>query len=449
MKPDARGAAWDILCLVEAAKQADLVLERGLRSPGLKPLDRAFITELVYGVLRRRSYLDWAIGRFSTHRRRQSVKLKNLLRLGAYQILFLDRVPASAAVNESVRLAKTLGEGAIAGFVNAVLRAMARAETIPLPAPADDPVLHLSVKYSHPEWLVKRWLPRLGAERTAALCAANNEIPPVTVRVNTLRTTRDALSAELKRAGIEVTYCRVSSSGLMLRGVAHLTELPAYQRGDFYVQDEAAQLVGLAVNPKPGERILDACAAPGGKSTHLAELMGDRGEVVAADAGAKRLERIVENAGRLSLASIRPIVADLTGDPAPLGKAPYDRILVDAPCSGLGILRRNPEAKWYKAEAVIGTMAAAQLKILAAVAPLLKHGGLLVYSTCTTEPEENEAVIGAFLAGHPDFRNVSLQSLWPESPELITPEGYLNTLLNPYQMDQFFAAKLIRATKGA
>ncbi|MBI3812184.1 MAG: 16S rRNA (cytosine(967)-C(5))-methyltransferase RsmB [Nitrospirae bacterium] len=448
MKADARRAAWDILCLVESAKQTDLILERELRSPVLNPLDRAFITELVYGVLRRRGSLDWAIGRFTTHRSRQSVKLKNLLRLGAYQILFLDRVPASAAVNESVRLAKTLGEKAIAGFVNAVLRAMVRAETIPLPDPAEDPILHISVKYSHPEWLVKRWIPRLGMEKTIALCAANNEIPPVTVRVNTLRTTRDALSAELKRAGIDVTPCAVSSAGLMLRGVAHLTDLPAYQRGEFYVQDEAAQLIGFAVAPKPGERILDACAAPGGKSTHLAELTGDRGEIVAADAGAKRMERMVENAGRLGLTSIRPVAADLTRGTAVLGDAPYDRILVDAPCSGLGILRRNPEAKWYKSEAVIGTMAALQNKILDQVAPRLKPGGVLVYSTCTTEPEENEAVVGSFLTRHPDFRLESLQSLWPESG-LITSEGTLNTLLNPYQMDHFFAARLISETKGA
>jgi 16S rRNA (cytosine967-C5)-methyltransferase len=434
---------------VESARQADAVLEQGLRRPNLKPLDRAFITELVYGILRRRGYLDWAIGRFTTHaHRRQSVKLKNLLRLGAYQILFLDRVPGSAAVNESVRLAKALGEGAIAGFVNAVLRAMTRAETIPLPDPADDPILHLSVKYSHPEWLVRRWLPRLGPERTVALCDANNEIPPVTVRVNPLRTTREALAAELKRTGIEVTHCRVSSSGLMLRGVAHLTDLPAYQRGDFYVQDEAAQLVGLAVDPRPGERILDACAAPGGKSTHLAELMGDRGEVVAADAGAKRLKRIVENAGRLGLTSIRPVAADVTGDLSALGQTPYDRILVDAPCSGMGILRRNPDAKWYKTAAVIGTMAALQIKILDRAATLLKHGGVLVYSTCTTEPEENENVVGSFLARHSDFRLESLRPLWPESPGLVTPEGYLNTILNPYQMDHFFATKLIKQPKG-
>lgn len=285
-------------------------------------------------------------------------------------------------------------------------------------------------------------------EKTIALCAANNEIPPVTVRVNPMRTTRDALSAELKRAGIDVTSCRISSSGLMLRGVAHLTELPAYQRGDFYVQDEAAQLVGFAVAPKPGERILDACAAPGGKSTHLAELMSDRGEVVAADAGTKRLERIVENARRLGLTSIRPVAADVTRDLAAFGDTPYDRILVDAPCSGLGVLRRNPEAKWYKTEAVIGKMAALQLKILDQVAPTLKPGGMLVYSTCTTEPEENEAVVGSFLARHPDFRLESLQSLWPESG-LVTPEGTLNTRVNLYQMDHFFAARLIRATKGA
>ena len=393
--------------------------------------------------MRRRGYLDWAIGRFTTHRRRQSVKLKNLLRLGAYQILFLDRVPASAAVNESVRLAKTLGEGAVGGFVNAVLRAMTRAETIPLPDPADDPVLHLSVQYSHPEWLIKRWLARMGWDRTAALCDADNQIPPVTVRVNPLRTAREALTTELKSAGIEVTSCRISPAGLMLRGVANLTELPAYQRGEFYIQDEAAQLIGFAVAPKTGERILDACAAPGGKSTHLAELMGDRGEVVAADADVKRLGRIIENAGRLGLSSVRPVTADLTRDSAALGNRPCDRILVDAPCSGLGVLRRNPEAKWYKTEAVIKTMAERQLKILETVAPTLKPGGVLVYSTCTTEPEENEEVVGAFLSRHPDFRPESLRSLWPDSG-LVTPEGYLNTILNPYQMDHFFAAQLIK-----
>jgi 16S rRNA (cytosine967-C5)-methyltransferase len=427
----------------------DLLMDRRLRSPHLIPLDRAFITELVYGVLRQRAYLDWVVGLFSSHvRRRQSVKLKNLLRLGAYQLLFLDRVPASAAVNESVRMARTFGGKAVAGFVNAALRAMARADVIPLPDAGRDPILHLSVKYSHPEWLVRRWLHRLGPERTAALCAANNEIPPVTVRVQSLRITREALRVELSREGIEVSPCRVSNVGLMLRGVADLSRLSAYQRGDFYVQDEAAQLVGLAVDPKRGERILDACAAPGGKSTHLAELMGDRGEVTAADADPARLKRVVENAQRLGLASVRPIVADLTRSGGALENHSYDRILVDAPCSGLGILRRNPEAKWYKTESPIGAMALLQMKILDRIAALLKPGGVLVYSTCTTEPEENENLIGAFLAGHPDFRTASLQEDFAENPDLVSPEGYLQTVLNLYQMDHFFAAKLIKQSEG-
>jgi len=424
-------------------------LERALSATDLSPLDRAFITELVYGVLRRRGYLDWVIGRFSARaRQRQSIKLKNLLRLGSYQLLFLDRVPASAAVDESVRLAKAFGGKAVAGFVNAVLRAVTRAETIPLPDPTDDPVLHISVKHSHPEWLVKRWLRRLGPERTVALCIANNEIPPVTVRVNSLRTSREALAAELKSEGIEVTPCRVSTAGLKLRGVADLRQLSAYQRGDFYIQDEAAQLVGFTVDPTPGERLLDACAAPGGKSTHLAELMGDRGEITAADADPKRLERIVQNASRLGLGSVRPIAVDATRSLEALGKVPYDRVLVDAPCSGLGILRRNPEAKWYKNETSIGKMAAFQSSILDRVAPRLKPGGVLVYSTCTTEPEENEELIGAFLAGHRDFRIDSQRTVWFDTPELVTPEGYLSTLLNPYQMDQFFVAKLTKQSKG-
>jgi len=425
-------------------------MERALGASDLSPLDRAFITELVYGVLRRRGYLDWAIGRFAARaRQRQSVKLKNLLRLGSYQLLFLDRVPASAAVDESVRLAKTFGGKSVAGFVNAVLRALTRAETIPLPDPSDDPVLHISVKYSHPEWLVKRWLGRLGPERTVALCVANNEIPPVTVRVNSLRAAREALAAELKGEGIEATPCRVSSAGLMLRGVADLRQLAAYRRGAFYIQDEAAQLVGFTVDPKPGERLLDACAAPGGKSTHLAELMGDRGEITAADADPKRLERVAQNAARLGLGSVRPVAVDATRSLEALGRVLYDRILIDAPCSGLGILRRNPEAKWYKTEALIGRLAALQSKILDRVSPRLKPGGVLVYSTCTTEPEENEEVIGAFLAGHREFRVDSLRTFWSEAPELVTPEGYLDTVLNSCQMDNFFAAKLIKQSEGA
>jgi len=426
----------------------DLLLDRRLRSPHLKLPDRALTTELVYGVLRRRAYLDWVVGLFSSRVRRQSVKLKNLLRLGAYQLLFLDRVPASAAVNESVYMARTFGGAAVAGFVNATLRAVTRAETIPLPDAGRDPILHLSVKYSHPDWLVKRWLDRLGPERTAALCAANNEIPPVTIRVQSLRTTREALQAELEQQGIPVSPCRVSRSGLKLRGVADLSRLSAYRRGDFYIQDEAAQLIGFAVDPKRGERILDACAAPGGKSTHLAELMGDHGEVTAADANPARLKRVVENARRLGLASIRTIVADTSRSGGALKSRSYDRILVDAPCSGLGILRRHPEGKWYKTESVIGTMALLQANILNRVAPLLKPGGVLVYSTCTTETEENENLIETFLAGHPDFRIEALHAKFAGKPDLVTPEGYLQTVMNPYQMDHFFAVKLIKQSEG-
>jgi len=360
----------------------------------------------------------------------------------------MNRVPTSAAVNESVLLARQFGGTAIAGFVNAVLRAIAREPTMPLPDLNRDPVLHLSIKYSHPEWLVRRWLNRHGPERTAALCAANNEIPPVTVRVQPLRTTPEALRAELEREGIEVTPCRISNVGLVLRRTKDLGRLPAYRKGEFYVQDEAAQLVGFIVDPKPGESVLDACAAPGGKSTHLAELMGDRGEVVAADVDSTRLERIVENAGRLGLTAIRPMVADATRPGNFLADRRFDRILVDAPCSGLGIIRRNPEAKWYKSEDLIRSMAVLQSSILNRVAPLLKPGGILVYSTCTTELEENENVVGAFLTEHPDFRISPLQAEYSENPVMVTAEGYLQTIFNPYQMDHFFAARLIKRSEG-
>lgn len=439
---------------VQSAKRADPVLEQALTHRGLSRLDRAFITELVYGVLRQQGYLDWILSQRTRHPgSKLAPRLRNLLRMGAYQILFLSKVPASAAVNESVKLAKTIGGKPVAAFVNAILRDIARNRTFSFPDSETDPVAHVATRYSHPPWMVRRWVGRYGLDRTIRLCRANNTQAPLTIRANRFRTTRDDLAQALAMEGTRSEPCPVAPEGLRLKGIASgsglsLSNLTSYRRGEFYVQDEAAQMISLILGPKPQERILDACAAPGGKATQIAELMENRGEIIALDVSESRLARLRQNIKRLGYTIIKPMVADATQDLCHLGAGSLDRILVDAPCSGLGLLRRNPEGKWKKTEGLIGHYSSIQQQILRQVAPLLKPGGVLVYSTCTTEPEENEHVVDAFLKEHPEFR---VEGLWEMLPEvaagLITAEGAFNTVLNPFEMDQFYAARLIKGRR--
>lgn len=415
--------------------------------PTLSAVDRALAQELFYGVLRHRSALDWRLAACST--RRWSLltpTVQTVLRLGAYQLLFSDRIPPHAAVHESVSLAKVMaGEGDV-GFCNAVLRALDRRKgELVVPDLLDHPIDHLTAEYSHPVWLVRRWLKRFGLQRTLAFCRSNNAIAPTTLRVNSLRVTRERLVEVLAKEGVVTQPSRVSPHGLVLK-TGNPASPRAFAQGWYYVQDEAAQLVALAVNPQPGERILDACAAPGGKSLHLAELMGDRGEIVAVDASAERLALVEENCRRLGVKSVRTVAADLSHptEAAALGR--FDRILIDAPCTGLGVLRRHPEAKWHKTEALIVRFAAKQRAILDAVGPLLKPGGVLVYSTCSTEREENEERVEAFLRTHAGWTVEDLRGVLPAAAApLVTPQGYFSTLGNSLDMDQFFAARLINA----
>ena len=409
----------------------------------MSTVDRSLLTELFYGVLRHRAALDWRLAACSQRPlARLAPPTLTLLRLGAYQLLFLSRVPASAAVNETVTLTKRLSAPTDVGFVNAVLRALdRRRHELVVPDLLERPLDHLTAEYSHPVWLVRRWLKRFGVQRTLHLCRANNAIPPMTLRVNTLVTTRERLLDVLRQEGVEAASCAVSPQGVVIRGTPPTATRP-FAQGWYYVQDEAAQLVGLAVAPRSGERVLDACAAPGGKSIHLAELMGDHGEVVAADVKPDRLGLVAENCRRMGIKSVRTAAADLTqaSDVARLGR--FDRILVDAPCTGLGVLRRHPEAKWHKTEGLIARYAATQRAILDRVAPLLTPGGVLVYSTCSTEREENEEVVTEFLRRHRGWVSDDLRVVLPAAAaSLVTPQGHLLTLGNAWDMDCFFAAR--------
>jgi 16S rRNA (cytosine967-C5)-methyltransferase len=359
-------------------------------------------------------------------------------------------VPVSAAVDETVKLAKQLGAAPVAGFVNAVLRGIARDRQVPFPDPKADPAGHAAARYSHPDWLVKRWIGRWGIEETIRVCEADNQPAPLTVRANRTRLTRDELKKSLLAEGIPSEYCAVAPEGLRLLTAesewnGSLGNLESHRRGDFYVQDEAAQLVGLLLDPRPGERVLDVCAAPGGKTTHLAELMRNRGEIIALDIDESRLRLLSQNLKRLGHTAVRVRKRDAAADLTGLAAGSFDRILVDAPCSGLGLLRRNPEGKWKKTEALIGRYESVQRRILEQAAPLLKPGGILVYSTCTTEPEENENTVGAFRSAHPRFKIQSPGEVLPEAASgLITPEGFLDTRPNPFRMDLFFAARMVR-----
>lgn len=443
----ARAVALEALLAVERGQVfADEALESRCRNAGLDVRDRALALELVYGVLRRQNTLDWRLDYVATKpMAKLPARVRIALRLGAYQVLHLDRIPPAAAVNASVALVKTGDLSAHwPGFVNAVLRALIRRPAPPLPDPVTDPVRALSIQHACPEWLVERWIARLGLAGAERLCRATTVIPPLTIRTNTLRISRDALAAQLARLGHDVRPTRVSPVGLILDKGGAVTELPLFRDGAFYVEDEAAQLIPLILDPQPGETVLDVCAAPGGKTTHVAALMRNRGEIIAVDRTAARLRLLKDNCRRLGVDIVRPLCTDATAlATSPLRGRLFDRILVDAPCSGLGVLRRHPEGKWRKGPSTLSRHQALQRRLLEAVSRLLRPGGILVYSTCSSEPEENELMINQFCSARTEFRRESVAAWLPrQGSSLVTSLGDLSTASNDDSMDMFYAARL-------
>jgi 16S rRNA (cytosine967-C5)-methyltransferase len=405
------------------------------------------LTELVYGTLRWRGRLDRCIERHTPRSLRFfSVWTRNALRLGAYQILFLTRIPPSAAVNESVALAKQKEGPKPAGLVNAVLRKIAAEREQPLRLLPDDPAERIAIEQSHPVWLVRRWVERYGPKEAEDLCRSNNAPPPLTVRVNRIKTDRDRLRARLEAAGVRVSVGRCSEDALLLEGRVRLDSLKAFREGQFTIQDEAAQLVTRILDPQPGETVLDACAAPGGKTTHIAERMQNRGSIIAVDKEKGRIARLNDNIARHGAPIIQTHCADITFPGRLRNSGRVDRMLVDAPCSGTGVLRRNPEGKWLKREKDLIRFQALQRRILDGAAPMLRPGGILVYSTCSTEPEENALAVRGFLDNRPEFQVQDIRPyLPPPAAGLVTAEGFLDTALNPFGMDGFFVARFVKA----
>ncbi len=430
-----------------AGAYADLLLHSQLARSGLGPVDRAFATELVYGTLRWRGRIDYLLGRFLD---RPLDRVEGIaataLRLGAYQILFNDRVPTSAAVDEAVRCARAAGAERVTGLVNAVLRKLSQHHASePLPGLDSDPLGHLMHAQSLPAWIAARWLELYGPAEAAALAAACTETPPLTVRANPHHGELGELIEELRAAFPDAQPCRFARYGVVLGRRGNATALPSFLAGRFTVQDEASQLVIGLLDPQPGERVLDTCAAPGGKATAIAERVGMYGSVLALDRHAGRLDLVRRAARRLQLGRLECRAFDATLDLAELApEGGFDRVLVDAPCSGLGSLRRNPDARWRVRPTDPARLAEVQKALLARASGVLRRGGALVYSTCTLLPEENEAVVESFLRESPQFVLTPPSEAPEEVRELVDGRGYLRCWPHRHDTDGFFAARLER-----
>ena len=403
--------------------------------------DRALAFNLVFGVLRWQSLLDWTIRQFlSKPGKSLDPAVSHLLRMGLYQIRHLDRIPPSAAINTAVRLAKIHAPRGSSGLVNAVLRNILRSDALPEPDPDKMPEeAFLAVSTSHPAWLVRRYLDRFGPEETRALLQANNTPPPLTLRVNTRKTDRTALMDRLSTAGIAVEETRFSPVGVRISGpVGPVTDLPGFAEGHFAVQDEASQVVGLLAAPKAGERVLDACAGRGGKSFHLAEQAGAR--VWAMEPHGGRLAEAQVEMKRLGADNLEWVRGDLL-TALPFGPGSFDLVLVDAPCSNLGVIRRRPDVKWNKTDASIRESAALQLSLLRAASRLVKPEGRIVYAVCTVTGEETMGVTDPFWMEDFDFGLRPASLFLPESADsLIDRDGVVRSWPHRHGTDGFYAA---------
>ena len=415
-----RRLAWDVLQAVAAGAYADVALERVLRVRELKPSDRGLVTELAYGAIRQRRYLDaWLDLLGKVPALKQPPKLRWLLHVGLYQLLLMERIPDSAAVNTAVELAKaSKGLTRLAPVVNGMLRAALRAreagETLQLP---NNGAARLAQAHSLPDWFTQLLIEWRGAEGAAAVASACNRVPELDLRVNRLRSSTALVQQALAVAGISSEPILDCPDGLRISGHSgDLRHWPGYAEGHWCVQDCSAQWIAPLLDPKPGDRILDACAAPGGKATHLAELVGDQAEIWAVDRSPGRLKRVAANAARLGLGSINALAADASNllEERPKWRESFQRILIDAPCSGLGTLARHPDARWRVTPQSIRGLLLQQQALLDGLLPLLAPEGALVYATCTIHPDENQAQVQALLKRHPNLRLEQESQRWPD-----------------------------------
>ncbi len=436
-----RGTAVKILNRVERTDAyLDKLLDNELRSGDLPDVDKGLLTELVHGVLRWQNKLDWVLNGFSHGNFAKSeINVKNALRVGLYQILFLERIPHAAAVNEAVEFIKRIRGDKPAGLVNAVLRNIIRnLESIRYPDPANDEVQYLSVMFSHPHWMVKRWVGRFGGEETQKLLSVNNERPPLTLRINKLKTEPATLLRQLEAQQIQYQGSNHINYFIRVKSFPRIGQNEMFRSGMFTIQDESAALPCLLLGAQPGERVMDMCAAPGGKTTHIAEILKNQGEVLAIDKYEVKLSFIRAACDRLGLKNVKLVVADASS----FEHEPVDRVLLDAPCSGLGVLTKKPDLKWKRDISDIIKLGKIQAELLENASRLVKPGGVVVYSTCSTEPEENQEVVKKFLAMHPEFELEHAGKF--VNSDLVNAEGFVETFPHKHGMDGSFAARLVK-----
>ena len=443
----ARELALQILLAAEGrGAYTDRLLETRLRESGLSGSDSALATSLVQGTLRHRALLDHHLSALARDGiDRLPAAIRTALRLGAYQILVLTRIPMSAAVDESVELAKRYGHPGTAGLTNAILRRLAAGERAPLPDREGDPVGYLAVAHSHPAWLVERWHARYGLDETEALLRADNVEPSVSVRPNAHRIQPERLVELLRSEGMDPAPGPNGGPVFLLPGGYVASRSPLFRDGLLSLQDEAEACVPLLLDPRPGERVLDLCAAPGGKASQIAERVARDGLLVAMEVQPGRARALRENlVSRLRMPNVEVVCAD--GRFPPFHPETFDRVLLDAPCTGLGVLRRRADARWRKEERGIETLAALQKDLLAQAAALTRPGGVLVYSVCSPEPEETDLVVDPFLSSHPEFSMEDARPFLP--PAFAGAEPVFRAFPHRHGTDGVYAARMRRRGTG-
>ncbi|MDG5470240.1 16S rRNA (cytosine(967)-C(5))-methyltransferase RsmB [Jeotgalibacillus sp. ET6] len=432
----AREAALEILEQIDKNQSySNLLLNHAIKKFSIKGPDTGLLTELTYGTLQRKLTLDYFLAPFVKKKIENWVR--NLLRLSLYQMLYLDRVPERAAIHEAVEIAKKRGHKGVAGLVNGILRSIQR-EGAPSLNKIKDPIERLSIETSHPYWLAARWHKQYGMEKTKAMCEKNLLAPVQTARVNTLKTTRESILEQLNEEGIEAQASSIIPEGISItRGnIAHTN---AYKSGMLTIQDESSMLVAYALNPQPGETILDMCAAPGGKTTHLAQKMKNEGQIIAMDLHPHKIKLIDDNANRLGIECIEGAALDAREAGRKFKPGSFDRVLVDAPCSGLGVVRRKPDIKYAKSEKDLEGLTVVQKSLLAAAVDMVKPGGRLVYSTCTVDHAENSDMVAHFLGEHPEMELTAMENL-PDHVKPLIQDDILQVFPQDFNGDGFFIA---------
>ncbi|WP_102346987.1 16S rRNA (cytosine(967)-C(5))-methyltransferase RsmB [Bacillus sp. Marseille-P3661] len=435
-----RDVALDILLQIEKNQAySNLLLNQMIHKNNLNQKDIGLLTEIVYGTIQRQFTLDYYLESFIVNKKKVEPWVIILLRLSIYQMVYLDRIPAHAVINEAVEIAKKRGHRGISGMVNGVLRSVQR-KGLPNTIDIDDPIERLSIQVSYPKWLIEKWVQQFGLDETRKMCE-NSLIPPsVTARVNSTRTTIEEIISLLQKETITAEQGDLSVDAIkIVKG--NLTKSTPFNEGLVTIQDESSMLVARALDVLPNQMILDSCAAPGGKTTHIAELLNGSGKVVAVDLHPHKVKLIEEQLNRLRLSNVETRVSDSRKLRELFEPETFDRILVDAPCSGFGVIRRKPDIKYSKTANDVKGLASIQLSILDSIAPLLKKGGKLVYSTCTIDPEENDGVVEQFLHSHPEYTyDESLIDRMPQHVRPLTKEGRLQILPHYFGSDGFFIA---------